>query len=71
MERHQLEAIAESRGRPVGSMHTASQVDARLLASIAARGRARSTQSKSVSAVLASSTHRSITDLRPNAKSRS
>jgi hypothetical protein len=71
MERQQLKAIAASRGRPVGSKHTTSSVDAKLRASIAARGKGRSTQAKSIAAVLDASGRRSITALRPNAKLRS
>ena len=72
MERQTLKTIAESRGRPVGSKHTARRVEAKLLlASIAARGKGRSTQGKTIAAVLGDSEHRSITALRPNAKRRS
>ena len=70
MHREQIEAIAASRGRPAGSKHTTSRVDAKLRASIAARSKARSTQAKSIAAVLGTSAHRSITTLRPNAKKR-
>ncbi|MFL5686727.1 MAG: hypothetical protein ACJ77D_11795 [Chloroflexota bacterium] len=71
MERQQLKAIAASRGRPVGAKQTASRVDAKLRASIAARGKGRSTQAKSIEAVLGTSGRRSIIALRPNAKTRS
>lgn len=70
MERQQLKAIAATRGRPVGSKQTTSRVDAKLRAAIAARGKGRSSQGKSIAAVLDSSAHRSITALRPNAKQR-
>ena len=70
MERQQLKEIAASRGRPVGSKHTTSRIDAKLRASIAARGKARSTQAKSIAVVLGTSGHRSITALRPNARAR-
>jgi hypothetical protein len=71
MEREQLEAIAAARGRPVGAKHTSRHLNARHLSAIAARGKGRATQRKSISALLGSSTHRSITALRPNAKPRS
>jgi hypothetical protein len=70
MQRQQLKAIAASRGRPIGSKQTTSRVDAKLRAAIAARAKGRSSEAKSISAVLGVSTHRSITALRPNAKSR-
>ena len=70
MERQQLKAIAATRGRPVGSKQATSRVDAKLRAAIAARGKGRSSQGKSIAAVLGSSAHRSITALRPNATKR-
>ena len=71
MERDQLTAIAAARGRPVGSKQATGRVDAKLRAAIAARGKGRSTQGKSIAAVFGSSAHRSITAVRPSAKPRS
>ncbi len=71
MERQQLKAIAASRGRPVGSKQTTSLTDAKLRASVAARTKGRSTHTKSIAAVLGASDRRSITAVRPNAKTRS